>query len=178
MMRKSYAFLGVVFAAAILVGCAAQDEDDPAAQTQAGAQAGQTPIKGSELTSLEAFRRGQQQGTGPLKDVYFDYDRASVRSDGRTILQLNSNWLKKYPTVNVEIEGHADERGTNEYNLALGARRAQAVRDYLVTLGNSPSRLSTISYGEELQVCRDRSEQCYQRNRRAHFVILTGKPTS
>jgi len=178
MIQKSRTFLGVVLAAGILWGCAAQDGDDPEDQAQAAAQAGQTPIKGSELTSLEAFRRGQQQGKGPLKDVYFDYDRSNIRGDVRGVLQANSNWLRKYPGVKVEIEGHADERGTNEYNLALGARRAQAVRDYLVTLGNSPSRLSTISYGEELQVCRDRSEQCYQLNRRAHFVILSGKPTS
>lgn len=177
-MMRSFTFLGAVLAVGILSACAAQDGDNPNDQPQAAAQAGQKPIKGSELTSLEAFRRGQQQGTGPLKDVYFDYDRSNVRSDSRSILQANSNWLKRYPGVKVEIEGHADERGTNEYNLALGARRAQAVRDYLVTLGNSPSRLSTISYGEELQVCRDRSEPCYRMNRRAHFVILSGKPTS
>lgn len=178
-MQRSCAFLGAMLAVGILWGCSGQDEDAQNAGAQAGTQAGGPgQIKGSELTALEAFRRGQQQGTGPLKDVYFDYDRSNIRGDSRSILQANSNWLKKYPSAKVEIEGHADERGTNEYNLALGARRAQSVRDYLVTLGNSPGRLSTISYGEELQVCRDRSEQCYQMNRRAHFVILAGKPTS
>jgi len=177
-MRRIHAFLAAVVAIGVLAGCAAQNGEE-ANQTQAGTRAGQTPIKeGNELTSLEAFRRGQQQGTGPLKDVYFDYDRSNIRADARATLQANSNWLERYPSVTVEIEGHADERGTNEYNLALGARRAQAVRDYLVTLGNSPSRLSTISYGEELPVCNDRSERCYQLNRRAHFVILSGKPTS
>jgi peptidoglycan-associated lipoprotein len=175
MMRRIYVFLCAVLAVGSLMGCAAQEGNKA---KQAGAQAAQTPIKSNELNSLEAFRRGQKQGQGPLKDVYFDYDRSYIRPDARNTLQANSLWLKQYPSVKVEIEGHADARGTNEYNLALGARRAQAVRDYLVTLGNSPGRLSTISYGEELPVCTERTEACYQLNRRAHFVILSGKPTS
>lgn len=180
MMRRTHYFLAVVLAGGMLVGCAAQNGADDATQAESAAAqgAGNTPITGNELTSLEAFQRGQQQGSGPLKDVYFDYDRSNIRADARVTLQANSDWLRQNPGATVEIEGHADERGTNEYNLALGARRAQAVRDYLVTLGNPPSRLSTISYGEELPVCSDRSEQCYQRNRRAHFVVLSGKPTS
>lgn len=178
MMRRIHGFLCASLAVGALMGCAAQ-EGNEANKANAGAQAAQTPLtESSELNSLEAFRRGQQQGKGPLKDVYFDYDRSYIRADARNTLQANSLWLQQYPSVKVEIEGHADARGTNEYNLALGARRAQAVRDYLVTLGNSPGRLSTISYGEELPVCTERSEQCYQLNRRAHFVILSGKPTS
>ena len=80
--------------------------------------------------------------------------------------------------MRVEIEGHADERGTNEYNLALGARRTQAVKAYLTTLGVSLDRLSTISYGEELPVCREKTEECWQKNRRAHFVIITVRPST
>ena len=78
----------------------------------------------------------------------------------------------------MEIEGHCDERGTNEYNLALGAKRAQAAKDYLTTLGISKERLSTISYGEELPVCKEHNDECWQKNRRAHFVIVSARPAS
>ena len=87
-------------------------------------------------------------------------------------------WLKANASARIEIEGHADERGTNEYNLALGAKRAQATKDYLVTLGISKERLSTISYGEELPVCKEHGEECWQKNRRAHFVIISARPAS
>ena len=80
--------------------------------------------------------------------------------------------------MRVEIEGHCDERGTNEYNLALGAKRAQAAKDFLATLGIGADRLSTISYGEEILVCKEASETCWQRNRRARFVILPSRPAS
>lgn len=115
---------------------------------------------------------GRGEG-GPLGDVLFDYDSYDLSSDGRSTLQSNANWLRNNSLVRVEIEGHCDERGTVEYNLALGAKRAKAVRDYLVSLGVSPERLSTISYGEELPLCRDMTEGCWQQNRRAHFLVLT-----
>ncbi len=131
--------------------------------------------------SLEALQRGKTPATpasSPLKDVYFDFDRYDLRADARDTLKVNADWLRKNPATRIEIEGHCDERGTNEYNLALGARRAQSVKDYLVTLGISPARLSTISYGEELPVCRERTEECYQQNRRARLVIITPRPAS
>jgi peptidoglycan-associated lipoprotein len=116
--------------------------------------------------------------SSPLKDVYFDYDRYDLDADARTILRANADWLKSNPNARVEIEGHCDDRGTNEYNLALGAKRAQSAREYLATLGIAAARLSTISYGEEIPVCKEEAEDCWKQNRRARFVILQARPTS
>ncbi len=106
-----------------------------------------------------------------FRDVLFDYDKYDIRTDGRAVLDSVAPWLKKNTRVKVLIEGHCDERGTNEYNLALGEKRAKAAKDYFISKGIAPSRLSTITYGEEKPICLDQSENCWQRNRRAHFVI-------
>ena len=116
--------------------------------------------------------------TSPLKEVYFGYDRYDLDTEARATLKANADWLKANVAARVEVEGHCDERGTSEYNLALGAKRAQAAKDYLVTLGVTVSRLSTISYGEELPVCKEQNEDCWQKNRRARFVIVSGRPAS
>jgi len=132
-------------------------------------------------SSLEALRRGEGATTpasGPLKEIYFDYDRYDLRADARATLKGNADWLKGNPSVRIEIEGHCDERGTNEYNLALGAKRAQAAKDYLVSLGITANRLSTISYGEEVPVCKEQNEECWQKNRRDRFVIVPTRPAS
>jgi peptidoglycan-associated lipoprotein len=122
-------------------------------------------------SSLERYRRGlAPDEDGVLKDVHFGYDAYELDANARDVLAANAEWLKENPGTRTEIEGHCDERGTIEYNLALGARRAKAAKDYLVSLGVSPDRLSTISYGEELPLCRDMSESCYARNRRVHFI--------
>src|SRR4030095_14489389 len=114
---------------------------------------------------------GEGEG-GPLHDVHFDYDSFDLSSEARSTLQMNSDWLRNNSQSKVEVEGHCDSRGTAEYNLALGAKRAKAARDYLVSLGVSPERLSTISYGEELPLCHDSNESCWQQNRRVHFLVL------
>jgi peptidoglycan-associated lipoprotein len=132
-------------------------------------------------SSLEALRRGDSTATpasSPLKDIYFDFDRYDLRADARDVLKANADWLKRNASARIEIEGHCDERGTNEYNLALGAKRAQSAKDYLITLGISAEQLSTISYGEEVPVCKENSEGCWQKNRRARFVIIPGRPAS
>ena len=98
--------------------------------------------------------------------------RTSSTSRRAATLRDNGNWLKDHPQAKVEIEGHCDERGTVEYNLALGAKRARAAKDYLVALGVAADRLTTISYGEELPLCHEHTEECWQKNRRAHFVVL------
>jgi len=102
--------------------------------------------------------------------VYFGFDQYDLQPSARDILKANADWLKANPSARVEIEGHCDERGTSEYNLALGAKRAQAAKDYLVTLGISAERLSTISYGNEVSVCQDHTEDCWQQNRHDRFV--------
>jgi len=127
-------------------------------------------------SSLEALRRGEAPTGGPLKEIYFDFDKYDLRPDARTSLKANAGWLKGNPSAQVDVEGHADERGTNEYNLALGAKRAQSARDYLVTLGIAAGRLSTKSYGEEVPVCREKTEECWKTNRRDRFVVKAGKP--
>jgi peptidoglycan-associated lipoprotein len=110
--------------------------------------------------------------------VFFDYDRYDLRADARDTLKANADWLKKNPSARIEIEGHCDERGTSEYNLALGAKRAQSAKDYLATLGIAAGRLSTISYGEEIPTCKEQSESCWRQNRRARFVVIPSRPAS
>lgn len=104
-----------------------------------------------------------------LNSVYFDYDQDFIRSDAASTLQGNASYLKANSGNNVTIEGHCDERGTNEYNLALGQRRAQSSKNYLTNLGINSSRMTTVSFGEEKPVCYDSNESCWQRNRRADF---------
>ena len=110
---------------------------------------------------------------GPLGDVHFEFDSFELSAEARRLLEENARWLEGNAAARVEIEGHCDDRGTNQYNLALGAKRATAAKDYLVTLGVSADRLSTISYGEELPLCQESTEECWHRNRRAHFLVLT-----
>jgi len=105
-----------------------------------------------------------------VQDAYFDLDKADIRSDARTALAKTAEFLRSYPQVKVVIEGHCDERGSTEYNLALGDRRAAAVKQYLVSLGISADRLSTLSYGKEKPFCMESTEACWQQNRRGHFV--------
>lgn len=105
-----------------------------------------------------------------VKDAYFDYNKADVREDARTALGQTADFLKAHPEVKATIEGHCDERGSTEYNIALGQRRADAVKSYLVQLGISADRLNTVSYGKEKPFCTDHDETCWQSNRRGHFV--------
>ena len=107
----------------------------------------------------------------PLKPVYFALDSHQLGDDARPILQKNSEWLKRWSSTRIMIEGHADSRGTAEYNLALGERRAVAVRDYLVNLGVPTNRIQIVSKGKESPLCSEENETCWQSNRRGHFVI-------
>ena len=106
-----------------------------------------------------------------VKDVYFDYDKAELRGDARAVLQENARILKENPDAKVTLEGHCDERGTEEYNLALGQRRAEVVKAYLADLGVSASSLSTISYGEEKPFAQGHDESAWSQNRLVHFLI-------
>ena len=170
------------FAFLALTGCPPPATTKPEAPAPAPqASAAQKPAAAAPApasSSLEAARRGEAPAPSPLKDIYFDFDKYDLRAEAREALKANAGWLKGNASARVEIEGHCDERGTNEYNLALGAKRAQAAKDYLVTLGISQERLSTISYGEELPVCKEHNEECWQKNRRAHSVIVSARPAS
>jgi peptidoglycan-associated lipoprotein len=107
----------------------------------------------------------------PLGDVYFDLDESSIREDARGPLQKNAEWMKRWASTRVTVEGHCDERGTAEYNLALGERRASAVKDYLVSLGVAADRVAVVSKGKESPFCSESNESCWQQNRRGHFLI-------
>jgi peptidoglycan-associated lipoprotein len=107
----------------------------------------------------------------PLGDVFFAYDSTDLSDEARGLLQKNVEWMKKWTTTKAMVEGHADSRGTNEYNLALGERRADAVRDYLVSLGLATDRLTIVSKGEEQPFCSEETEACWQQNRRGHFIV-------
>ncbi|HEY8003389.1 MAG TPA: peptidoglycan-associated lipoprotein Pal [Phenylobacterium sp.] len=106
--------------------------------------------------------------------VYFDFDKYDIRSDAQPLLDAQSGWLKRYPAVQVRIEGNCDERGTREYNLALGARRANAVREYLVSHGIQAGRISTVSYGKEKPIDLGSGDEADQHNRNAHTAIVSG----
>jgi peptidoglycan-associated lipoprotein len=106
--------------------------------------------------------------------VHFDYDKYAVLDADKATLQRQAAWLGKYPNVKVTVEGNADERGTREYNIALGARRANAVKEYLVSLGVSAARVDTVSYGKEKPICSESSESCWAQNRRGVTVIASG----
>ncbi|MEF9437683.1 MAG: peptidoglycan-associated lipoprotein Pal [Candidatus Mariimomonas ferrooxydans] len=111
------------------------------------------------------------RGLFEFKDALFDYDRYTIRPDARTALDSVAGWLNSNRGTNILIEGNCDEMGTNEYNLALGEKRAKAARDYLISRGISSGRIRHISYGEEKPLCTEKNEACWQSNRRAHFVV-------
>ena len=106
-----------------------------------------------------------------LQDIHFDFDRYEIRPDDARILDANAEWLKTHPEYLLLVEGHADERGTSEYNLALGDRRARSSLNYLVAQGVKANRITTISYGEMRPLCRESSESCWAENRRSHFAV-------
>jgi peptidoglycan-associated lipoprotein len=105
-----------------------------------------------------------------VKDAYFDFNKSDVRADARDNLAKTAEFLRSYPQIRVTIEGHCDERGSTEYNIGLGERRAQAAKNYLISLGISATRMDTVSWGKERPFCSEHDESCWQQNRRAHFV--------
>jgi peptidoglycan-associated lipoprotein len=107
----------------------------------------------------------------PLTDVYFDLDESTIRDEARGPLQKNADWMKRWANTQVTVEGHADSRGSAEYNLALGTRRAESVKSYLVNLGVPATRIMVVSKGKEQPVCADENESCWQQNRRGHFIV-------
>ncbi|MBI4404414.1 MAG: peptidoglycan-associated lipoprotein Pal [Deltaproteobacteria bacterium] len=150
-----------------LSSCSKKDvkQDEPLiSPTEGKTDQGTAVTGGEEVTSASS---------GELQTIYFEFDRYTIRPDAREALRANASWLKKNPTANVQMEGHCDERGTNEYNLALGEKRAASARDYLAKLGISRNRLSVISYGEERPADPGHDETAWAKNRRAAFVIVS-----
>jgi len=149
-----------------------QDGSVSAANEDSYANAGQDKSR-MEEGNMNPTASDSQGETGIVmqQNVYFEFDKATLTPDARELLIQNGEWLQTNPDVNIVIEGHCDERGTNEYNLALGDRRAETVRIFLTDLGIHGSRLTTISYGEEQPANPNHTESAWAQNRRAHFLI-------
>jgi peptidoglycan-associated lipoprotein len=177
-------WLSLLSAAAILAAC--QSTPKPAAETPKAPEATAPAESGTGASTVQPVRRPAPVTGAPLPGtvqdfvinvsdrVFFDIDQYDVREDAAVILERQAAWLKRYPGVLVRIEGNADERGTREYNIALGSRRASSVRDYLVGLGISPSRISTVSFGKERPIDPGADDEAFRRNRNAHTAIIGG----
>jgi len=166
--------------AMVLIACNRKMET-AAVKSEAPPAAVQTP-SAPESPRAEAIPPVRNQGQVPrqvaletpiqFQDAYFDFNESLIRKDAKEGLLENVKLLKEHPDMKVKIEGHCDERGTEEYNLVLGNRRAEAVKRYLISLGVEPARVSTISYGKDKPFCAEHNETCYQENRRGHFLSL------
>ncbi len=148
----------------------AQQETVAAPAAPAAASAPDTAKTGD--AAADSQERSALAAAG-LKPVYFDYDRSGIRDEAREVMKANAEWLKANPKAKIKIEGNCDERGANEYNQALGQRRAASAKQYLAGLGAAGSRISLISYGKEKPVCTEGTEACWQKNRRCDFVVAS-----
>jgi len=160
-----------VAATLLLAGC----ETKPPANT---APPPETMSNSSSTTSSIIPGSAEDLRVNVGDTVHFDYDKYNITDEDRGVLQRQAQWLAKYPQIRVTVEGHCDERGTREYNLALGARRANAVKEYLASLGVSSQRVDTISYGKERPMCTESTEDCYAQNRRGVTTITSGAASS
>jgi len=177
-------YFGIVALLLIIItsGCkqnivAKPDAKEQGAQQKEMQQPQQTKapqkITEQKVESIDSKDLQPKQATDNLfSDILFAYDRYDIGDSGKPVAKAVAAWLQKNPAARLLIEGHCDERGTNEYNLALGDRRAKAVKDYLAALGIAAKRIETISYGEEKPLCTQQTEECWSKNRRAHFVVL------
>ena len=158
--------------ALILAGCESKPKEavdnSPPMTSGGGSSTSSAPMSNIVPGSAEDLR------VNVGDTVHFEYNAYDVMDSDKAVLQRQAEWLNKYPSVRVTIEGDCDERGTREYNLALGARRANAVKEYLVSVGVSAGRLETVSYGKERPMCTESSESCYAQNRRGVTTITGG----
>jgi len=143
----------------------------PGGGTSPGGGAATTPAPATVAPAAARPAPAEFRADDNLKDIFFDFDKYDIRPTDSKILDANASWLKSKPNHLVLIEGHCDERGTNEYNLALGERRAKSTMNYLVSQGVQASRITIISYGEERPTCTQKTEECWAKNRRAHFLV-------
>lgn len=144
-------------------------KEQKAAEAAAAAKAAEEARAAEEAKAKE---RAAAASTG-LQPIYFDFDRSFVRDDAKPVMKANAEWLKANPKVKVRIEGNCDERGTREYNQALGQRRATSAKKYLTDMGISAKRISLISYGKEKPICSESNEGCWQKNRRDDLTAVT-----
>ncbi len=190
--RRTLSACSLVLALVAVVGLAAcgGSKRPPAVstgaggRTTAGASTGRTtpvepvdagpdvqPSDSNELIGNDLGGVGGTPEGGPLADIHFEYDKATLSDEARSILEKHALWLQNHRDVHVTVEGHCDERGTVEYNLALGEQRAKAAHDYLASLGVGNDRMKSVSYGKERPVDTGRGEEAWSKNRRAHFAV-------
>lgn len=181
--RPALRLAAVAFALVAATACTRREPEvvqtDPPTTT-----APTTPTTPPTTTVPVAPVTGETIAAGSVRDftinvgdrIYFDFDSFAIRADAQPRLQAQADWLRRYPNVRVRIEGNADERGTREYNFALGARRAEAVRAFLISRGIDGSRIDTISYGKERPIADGANEEAWARNRNAHTAITSGAP--
>ncbi len=178
-MKRLFFAVLIVLSIFAIVGCAQK------AVTQAPEQPAQVAPapKAAEPVTQQPAAPAQQAGVGQaekemgthIEDIHFDFDKSDIRNDAKPVLKNLSQMLSANAKTNVTIEGNCDERGTSEYNLALGDRRANAAKSYLISLGIPSGKLKTISYGKEKPLCTESTEECWAKNRRDHFVLTEAK---
>lgn len=165
-LRKNTLLTLLLLASLALVGCSTNSSQ------QDGSEGADSMVDDATSNyALELNGNSDENTAGPLNTIYFDYDSSSLSSAARTTLEDAANFLKEATNVDIQIEGHADERGGHQYNLALGERRARSVKDYLVALGVNASRVTIISYGKEKPNAFGHDEESWSKNRRASFMI-------
>jgi peptidoglycan-associated lipoprotein len=177
--------LATLFAALAVAGCHNHPAPAPPAPPPAAPpvpppapapEKGEVAQQVDDYTRLKSMAADEIERLGLLGDVHFDYNKSDLREGDRAVLGKNADVLKKFDFLKITVEGHCDERGSVEYNLALGDKRAKASYDYLVSLGVPAERMKTVSYGKEFPLCQQSSEDCWGRNRRDHFAV-SGKGT-
>jgi peptidoglycan-associated lipoprotein len=163
--------IAAMIAMIAIAGCSSKKTTGINGQNPNGSNLGETTNNGSG--SLEKFSNGTLGGgqNGPLSDIHFGYNEFTIEPQDGEVLKSNAQWLTAHGESRVQVEGHCDDRGSEDYNIALGAKRAEAAKQYLITLGISPGRISTISYGKELPLCTEQEESCWAQNRRDHFAV-------
>lgn len=183
-MKKTFIFaLVLILVFAFFISCRKKVEEAPPPPTppqvkeQPKVEKVEKPavVKEPKLTEEEIFMAKSLQEINkeaPLEMIHFDFDKYFIREDAKPVLEENAKWMEKFTTVKILIEGHCDERGTEEYNLALGEKRAKATYDYLASLGISPDRIKIISYGKSQPLDLGHNEIAWQKNRRAQFTII------
>jgi peptidoglycan-associated lipoprotein len=172
-------FTTMIAALFVVAACATAGEEDSATSGSGGGAQAAAPARVQQSGSEQAARQAPEVSPGSQQDlvanigdrVFFGFDKFDLQPAGRSALELQAAWLKRFPDINVTVEGHADERGTREYNLALAERRANSVKDFLVSQGIDPRRVSTISYGKERPVALGSNEGAWSQNRRGVTVV-------
>jgi peptidoglycan-associated lipoprotein len=181
-LAAQHCFLTVFVVWALSVaGCASDSVSPKTFSPPASLTNPASAVAARSPSALEAISRGVAAVTPPgaaLQDVFYQFDSVELQTEAREVLTKNAEWMKANPNARVEVEGHCDDVGSAEYNLALGAKRAQVAKDFLVTQGIASDRLVTISYGKEAPACFEQNEECRVKNRRARFVMFTEVPTS